>query len=252
MGPSCDYDLGDVFERLTCVATTAERWRAIVSFMAAHGADQINYAVLDLTSGSRASAGVIQFSSMDPTWIAHYLDQQLYLNDPHVEYAKAGNMAPYVFHESMATSLGDVRQTEVIRQAAEAGLRSQISMLAPDSWRTHEPVGGMSIGSSRPAADFYRSVRGRETVLIAAAMLFHTLAIGDVRRHAAGALPLTSRERDCLTYLALGLRTARIADRLSISEATVELHLRNARVKLGASTSAQAVARGMTFGEIAI
>jgi DNA-binding CsgD family transcriptional regulator len=57
--------------------------------------------------------------------------------------------------------------------------------------------------------------------------------------------PLTSREKDCLLHLAQGLRVDRIAERLSISNATVEMHLANARRKLAARTSPEAVARAL-------
>jgi DNA-binding CsgD family transcriptional regulator len=53
---------------------------------------------------------------------------------------------------------------------------------------------------------------------------------------------LTVRERECLIWLASGLRYDRIAERLGISLATVELHVANARRKLGARTREQAVA----------
>ena len=52
----------------------------------------------------------------------------------------------------------------------------------------------------------------------------------------------TSRECDCLAYVADGLRTADVAYRLGIAETTVEMHLRNARNRLGAKTRDQAVA----------
>lgn len=53
---------------------------------------------------------------------------------------------------------------------------------------------------------------------------------------------LTRRERDCLAYVADGLRTAEVAHRLGIAETTVEMHLRNARTRLSAKTRDQAVA----------
>lgn len=59
---------------------------------------------------------------------------------------------------------------------------------------------------------------------------------------------LSRRERECLLWLAAGLRNDRIAERLGIRGATVELHLRNARRKLGARTREQAVARAVALG----
>jgi len=56
-------------------------------------------------------------------------------------------------------------------------------------------------------------------------------------------LPLTSREREVITLIALGLETPQIAQELHISAQTVRTHVRNAMSKLGARTRAQLVAR---------
>lgn len=54
--------------------------------------------------------------------------------------------------------------------------------------------------------------------------------------------PLTSREREIVTLIALGRETAEIAAELHISAETVRSHVRNAMGKLGAHTRAQLVA----------
>jgi PAS domain S-box-containing protein len=58
----------------------------------------------------------------------------------------------------------------------------------------------------------------------------------------AGELPLTSREREIVTLIALGRDTAEIAEELHISPETVRTHVRNAMSRLGAHTRAQLVA----------
>ena len=62
--------------------------------------------------------------------------------------------------------------------------------------------------------------------------------------------PLTRRERQVLTALALGRTGAEIAADLYISPETVRNHVRNARAKLGARTRAQAVAQAVQSGQI--
>ena len=64
----------------------------------------------------------------------------------------------------------------------------------------------------------------------------------------AAEIRLTPRERECLTRLTAGDRVDRIAERLGLSNATVELHLANARRRLGARTSAEAVAKAVLLG----
>lgn len=66
------------------------------------------------------------------------------------------------------------------------------------------------------------------------------------------AAPLTHRERQVMTLLALGETASAIAERLGISKETVRNHTRNARDKLGAKTRAQAIALALRAGEITL
>jgi len=54
--------------------------------------------------------------------------------------------------------------------------------------------------------------------------------------------PLTPREREVVTLIAMGRETAQIAQELHVSPETVRTHVRNAMTKLGAHTRAQLVA----------
>lgn len=62
--------------------------------------------------------------------------------------------------------------------------------------------------------------------------------------------PLTLREREILGLLAEGLSGAQIAAKLVLSPETVRTHVRNAMLKLGASTRSQAVALALQHHEI--
>jgi DNA-binding CsgD family transcriptional regulator len=71
---------------------------------------------------------------------------------------------------------------------------------------------------------------------------------------ASAALPdsgLSKRERDCLMWAAIGKTTSEIAEILPISERTVIFHLANARQKLGAANSRQAISKAVSLGIIA-
>ncbi len=59
---------------------------------------------------------------------------------------------------------------------------------------------------------------------------------------AAVELPLTAREREVVTLIALGRDTAEIAAELGVSPETVRSHVRNAMAKLDVHTRAQLVA----------
>jgi len=60
----------------------------------------------------------------------------------------------------------------------------------------------------------------------------------------------SAREREILALLAEGATDGQIAERLDLSPATVQTHVRNAKAKLGARTRAQAVAMALQRGLI--
>lgn len=64
--------------------------------------------------------------------------------------------------------------------------------------------------------------------------------------------PLSPREADALTFLALGYSRAQIADMLEISEHTLRVYIESARFKLGALNTTQAVARALALGLIVV
>ncbi|CAO3435940.1 helix-turn-helix transcriptional regulator [Azospirillum argentinense] len=66
------------------------------------------------------------------------------------------------------------------------------------------------------------------------------------------ALPLAPRERECLLWLAVGLRPQQIAHRLGTHVKTVEKQIESARRKLNAATTIQAVSTALAYGLITL
>lgn len=64
--------------------------------------------------------------------------------------------------------------------------------------------------------------------------------------------PLSPREIDAMTLLAIGYNRAQVADTLSISEHTLRVYIESARFKLGASNTTHAVARALSRGLIVV
>ncbi|PHS28585.1 MAG: hypothetical protein COA85_03370 [Robiginitomaculum sp.] len=69
--------------------------------------------------------------------------------------------------------------------------------------------------------------------------------INDVTKYA-----LTKRERECLTFVAMGKADREVAEMLNISERTVIFHVNNAKNKLGTNTRLQAVLMALRNVEI--
>ncbi|MFW8635811.1 helix-turn-helix transcriptional regulator [Cribrihabitans pelagius] len=64
--------------------------------------------------------------------------------------------------------------------------------------------------------------------------------------------PLSPREVDALTLLAVGYSRAQVAQTLSISEHTLRVYIESARFKLGAINTTHAIARAISLGIIII
>ena len=62
--------------------------------------------------------------------------------------------------------------------------------------------------------------------------------------------PLTSREEDVLRYLVKGLIKKEIADQLSISQHTVDMHLRSVYRKLHVRSQTEAVSKALRQGMV--
>jgi DNA-binding CsgD family transcriptional regulator len=64
--------------------------------------------------------------------------------------------------------------------------------------------------------------------------------------------PLSPREVDAMTLLAIGYSRAQVANALSISEHTLRVYIESARFKLGAMNTTHAVARALSRGLIVV
>ena len=64
--------------------------------------------------------------------------------------------------------------------------------------------------------------------------------------------PLSPREVETMTLLAVGYSRAQVAETLAISEHTLRVYIESARFKLGAMNTTHAVARAMARGQIVV
>jgi DNA-binding CsgD family transcriptional regulator len=232
-------------------ASDAEtRFAGLARALGSVGFDQINYGFFDPEAARRDDAEVIFLSTMSTNWLEHYYANDLHLTDPHVHKVREGNLLPYMWGDSEIGALAERTQRQTALRIAEAGQRSAICTPLASPFAPRIPVAGLTLGSSMSEHDL-AGVTGLNALrLITLVHLFHHLSIGELHRRRIGAIPLTQRERDCLRYSADGLQQESIGKKLGLARVTVETHLRNAKRKLKARSLAEAIARGIVFGEI--
>lgn len=171
-----------------------------------------------------------EVNALPPLWIEHYTQHRYMLHDPVIRW--------------IYTNVGAIRWSEirlddpheVLRKAKRFGLQFGVAICIFDG----NAEGQRSFGS------FARGDREYEEAEIRLLTSFLT------RLHRAKAPPtnLTPAELQALGMVKQGMRLKQIAHLLGITEGAVKQRLKNAKVKLGAQTNAQAAALANEFGLI--
>ncbi len=226
----------------------ASRFGVLTRTLAGIGLETINYGVFGPAAGDLVDPEIRFLTTMRDDWMGYYYDANLAASDTHVLRLRAGKLSPYIWGESAFERL-DVPEWSTAHQAVEAGLRSTLCVpLVDPTGRT--PVGAINLGSSLSESEFRKIMGEHGATLMMVAHLFHTASLREVWRDRSGCLPLSERERDCLRHLVSGRRNDAIAHALGVATVTVEMHLKRARQKLRAHTTAEMVAKAILFGEI--
>ena len=142
----------------------------------------------------------------------------------------------------------DATPAEIKRAQKERDLGLAIGFTVPSSHFFPDQVGGAGISMPDvPLREFGRfwKEEGRELVTLCG-----ILDAGMRGQHLAELVNLSAREKECLTWLAVGLRPDRIADRLGVGDKAVEKYVNGARRKLKAATRDHAVAKALMLGLI--
>ena len=94
-----------------------------------------------------------------------------------------------------------------------------------------------------------QTVAVRDRLLRAVTYFYEGLVVGELIQRE---VTLTPREYDCLAYASVGMPTKSIADKLTLSEATVNEYLASATKKLGCRNRTQACVRASLLGYLHI
>ena len=154
-----------------------------------------------------------------------------------------------VFNDDNSHLIND-DEKRFINEASETGLTSGIA--SPVRLRNPGHFGGWNFGTGMSRAKFERYLPSHSDRL----QLMGFIAHEALQRQAAlcqvqsDSKRLSARERECLLWLARGLHSHEIADRLNLATVTVDLHFRRIRKKLRAATREEALAKAILSGEV--
>lgn len=171
-----------------------------------------------------------EVNALPAAWVEHYTKQRYMLHDPVIRWFYSSSGAVRWSQIKIDDPLG------VMRQAREFGLRYGVAICIFDG----NAEGQRSFGS------FARHDREYDDAEIA----LLTARLNRLHREKAPPTNLTKAELEALRMVKAGLRLKQIAFDLGVSEGAVKQRLKNAKIKLGAQTGAQAAAMAGEYGLI--
>ncbi|HEY9080487.1 helix-turn-helix transcriptional regulator [Magnetovibrio sp.] len=219
-------------------------WTSTTRHMESLGADTVNYAFGPVDN-------LAFMSTAQPGWIEHYMQENFDQVDHTVHHCMS-QLTPIVSGAEYNTKRGDIgeRALLMMRDAEQVGIKTAVTI--PLRLQRDGDVGGFFFGTDQNTKNFMGLYEGVSTQITLAVLYSHTIIQDLLRQEQANAVTLTTRERECLLWLAQGLNSEQISDRLMIARITVDTHIGSAKRKLGASTREHALARAIQLGLIAL
>ena len=172
-------------------------------------------------------------------WQRHYFDSDYVSTDPIVSRAPLARV-PFAWNQ--LRDLTPVNR-RMFNEAKEIGLRNGVAV------SIHGPAGEVFVTSIVTPYAEVRAERDLHAVNLLVNQ-FHTAYLGLVEPTGPEPVMLTLRERECLLWSARGKSSWDIGIILSISENTVNFHLKNAMAKLEAGSRIMAIVKAIRYGLI--
>lgn len=242
-------DVADFVTDIFAATSSDAIWEAAAGFCAGLGSDNLVYGVRHPRSGSTPLA--LRMTPPLLPWREVYLAHGDDRRDPLFSYGAELPPSFYTGPEFMPDhTYLKAEDKAVIERAAAFGFISGLAFVMPRQDDTVVAGWNILTGLKREAALVQFSQFGG--VLQMAATLAHREMVHreDIQRKRSKRL--SPRQRECLQWLASGLRNEQIAEKMNIRPVTVDLHLREARAQLGAQTREQALAIAISDGMISL
>lgn len=209
------------------------------------GIDHVSYVAMNIPT--QITALPLHAVTYSPEWLKRYV-QRNYIDIDPVVRAGLGGFLPVDWSgidrsdKFVSRFFGEAQECRVGRQGLSFPIRGRCN-----------EFGLFSITSDLGDGDWADLRRTLMPEMLLLAHHFHHYALktaGVVFPDYAGRL--SQREKDCLRWRATGKSDWDIARIMNISERTVKFHLENARGKLDALNTTQAVAKALASGAIAL
>ena len=236
--------LEDYIERTQACGSEEELFRQFDMFVGSYGVDVSSYHVL--AENLRAipiESGLVR-QTLPDDWVKQYLSLQYSKIDPVLEQSRREARPFHWFDVDKKFNLS-AQQKQFLRELKDAGLTDGIAV------PVFGPMGTIAYFGLGCVRDTLKLTEEQELELQFACLQTHNryFELSHINGKAPGK-PLSPREKEVLSLVAAGLSNNFIADRLSISENTVDTMMRRSFAKLGVNNRISAVLKGIGCGLI--
>ncbi len=233
--------LDGLIEELESVAGHEDLQAAIEGLRKSYGVDHIVYHWVN-SDGDQYGVG-----TYDPVWVARYVEKGYLRIDPVIQGCYQ-NFHP-VDWKRLDWSSKAARAFQ--KDAIEHGVGNQGFSIPIRGPNGQFALFTLSHNCDDDAWEEFTEANRRDLILIA--QYFNQKALDlEPGRTPEPAQPLSPREIEAMTLLAVGYSRAQAADTLSISEHTLRVYIESARFKLGAMNTTHAVAKALSRGVIVV
>lgn len=211
------------------------------------GFDLVLYSLMTdhASIGKSTGHGIMRNYSED--WMKYYTEKGYVDVDP-VRKQVMLTTHPFLWDKLNATGTYSDDQKVMMYEAQDAGLKCGIGL------GIHCPnreIAGFGFASSDGTAEINKNV---VSLVKALASQFHTAYTEHERRYGQCSPPeritITELEKQLLYLMMMGKSNSVISDILKINQHTIDYHVRNLFVTLGASTRTYAVVKAIRYGLI--
>lgn len=224
--------------------TYPQLFRVLSDFSRDIGAGAVNCAIFDNTRLKLVGVS----TTMKPAAVGRYFQENMAWDDPLIPRIRSDPRPALLGWGFGVTPLWNWRNSSRMFEAMQKDGYNSLAYFPV-------PVAGSPFSATITIRNELEPEQGRaflasnfgllelaaEIVGHRAAFLFEGRENGE-HWHALSAPVLSSREREILCWLAAGLRTDQIAYQLNLKPVTIHMHMRSARLKLGARTREQMMA----------
>lgn len=205
---------------------------------------EIDHAVYHWVSADGEQYG---FGTYDPVWVQRYVDKEYLRVDPVVLGCfQRFNPVNWKSLDWSSKAARGFRQDSIEYGVGNQGF--SVPIRGPNG---QFALFSLSHNCGDDEWDEFTGKNQRDIILIAHYLNQKALDI-EKARAPDPVRPLSPREVDTLTYLAMGYGRGQVADMLSISEHTLRAYIESARFKLGALNTTHAVAKALGEGFIVV